>query len=347
MSSIGAIREITPLLPCRPAILSPGCSLRFTAQKTLTILSTPGGSSSPRCSFSTLFSKRSCSAFRPSSSCRLRPWISVIRSASSIPISHQMPARHAVQRLGIDLAADPVPLRARGDLLPDHHLAQPPEDVALQDRALVVAVLGQTLDLGALDGDRALVLLDAAAVEDADLDDRALHARRHLQGGVADVGGLLAEDGPQQLLLGRHRRLALGRDLADQDVARLHLGADIDDARLVEVAERLLADVRDVACDALRPELGVAGHHLELLDVDRGEHVVADDALRDEDRVLEVVAVPGHEGDEHVAAQRQLAQLGRRAVGDDVAGGDGVAHLHQRPLVDAGVLVRALELPAA
>ena len=57
-----------------------------------------------------------------------------------------------------------------------------------------------------------------------------------------------------------------------------------------------------------------------------------------------VVAVPRHERDEHVAAQRQLAELGRRAVGDDVAGSDQVAHLHQRTLVDAGVLVRALEL---
>ena len=36
------MRLITPLLPWRPAILSPGCSLRFTATKTLTILSTPG-----------------------------------------------------------------------------------------------------------------------------------------------------------------------------------------------------------------------------------------------------------------------------------------------------------------
>ncbi len=62
MSSIGTIVEITPLLPCRPAILSPGCSLRFTATKTLTIFMTPGGSSSPRCSFSTLFSKRRVSA---------------------------------------------------------------------------------------------------------------------------------------------------------------------------------------------------------------------------------------------------------------------------------------------
>ena len=51
-----------------------------------------------------------------------------------------------------------------------------------------------------------------------------------------DVAGLLAEDGVQQLLLGRELGLALGRDLADQDVARLDRGADADDAALVEVA---------------------------------------------------------------------------------------------------------------
>ena len=37
------------------------------------------------------------------------------------------------------------------------------------------------------------------------------------------------------------------------------------------------------------------------------------------DRVLEVVAAPRHEGDEHVAPERQLALVGARPVGDDVA----------------------------
>ena len=40
-----------------PAILSPTCSLRLIATKTLTILITPGGSSSPPLSFSILSSK--------------------------------------------------------------------------------------------------------------------------------------------------------------------------------------------------------------------------------------------------------------------------------------------------
>src|SRR6187200_2319531 len=54
----GTIWLITPLLPWRPAILSPGWIFRFTATKTLTIFITPGGSSSPRCSFSTLSMNR-------------------------------------------------------------------------------------------------------------------------------------------------------------------------------------------------------------------------------------------------------------------------------------------------
>ena len=159
--------------------------------------------------------------------------------------------------------------------LADEHLGEAGVDVAVEDRLLVVAVLGEALDLLALDRHGALVLLDAVAVEDAHLDDRAGDARRHAQRRVAHVGGLLAEDGAEQLLLRRHRALALRRDLADQDVAGLHLGADIDDAGLVEVLQRLFRDVRDVARDLLRPELGVARHHLEFLDVDRGEDVVA------------------------------------------------------------------------
>ena len=53
----------------------------------------------------------------------------------------------------------------------------------------------------------------------------------------------------------------------------MHFGTDVDDPGLVEVAQRFLADVGDVARDVFRPELGVAGHHLELVDVDRREHV--------------------------------------------------------------------------
>jgi hypothetical protein len=106
--------------------------------------------------------------------------------------------------------------------------------------------------------------------------------------------------------------LALRGDLADEDVAGLHLGADAHDARLVEVLEGLFADVGDVAGDLFLAELGVAGDALELLDVDRGEDVVLGDALGDEDRVLEVVALPRHERDEHVAPSASSPMSRRR-----------------------------------
>ena len=65
------------------------------------------------------------------------------------------------------------------------------------------------------------------------------------------------------------------------------------------------------------------------------------------DRVLEVVTLPGHERDEQVLAERELAVHRRRTVGEHVA----LLHLltggHDRLLVDAGALVRAAELGEA
>src|SRR3954469_2634008 len=209
---------------------------------------------------------------------------------------------------------------------------------------LVLDVLLQPADLVELDLLGPHVLLDALAGEDLDVDDRALDARRHLEAGVADIARLLAEDGPQQLLFGRELGLPLGRHLAHQDVAGLDRGADADDTALVEVLERRLRDVRDVAGDLFRPELGVAGLDLELLDVDGGVVVLPHQLLGDQDRVLEVVAAPGHEGDQHVAAERQLAQLGAGAVGQHVPLLDPLPLVGHRLLGDAGVLVGAAEL---
>ena len=89
MSSCGTIFDTTPLLPWRPAILSPGWILRFTATKTLTIFITPGGSSSPRCSFSTLSRKRLSSPFFASSYCfRIASTSAIVGSSSSANIHH-------------------------------------------------------------------------------------------------------------------------------------------------------------------------------------------------------------------------------------------------------------------
>ena len=74
--------------------------------------------------------------------------------------------------------------------------------------------------------------------------------------------------------------------------------------------EGFIAEVRDVARDFLRPELGVAGGDFKLINVDGGEDVLLHDLLTDEDGVLEVITVPGHERDEHVAAEGEFAVFG-------------------------------------
>ena len=187
-------------------------------------------------------------------------------------------------------------------------------------------------------------LVLVVAGEHPDADDLAVLAVRHLQRGVAHLARLLAEDRAEQALLRGQLRLALGRDLADQDVARLDLGADPDDAALVEVGQHLLGDVRDVPGDLLGAQLGVAGVDLVLLDVDRREHVVLHETLREDDRVLVVVALPRHDRHEQVLAQRHLAVLGARPVGEHLAHLDPRALVHDRLLVGAGALVAAAEL---
>ena len=117
-----------------------------------------------------------------------------------------------------------------------------------RDHALVAVAAGHLVARGdlALLGDRdAHHLVDArrqlgvrVALEDLDVDHLAALAVRHAQAGVLHLARLFTEDRPQQALLGGQLGLALRRDLADQDVARLDLGADADDPVLVEVAQR-------------------------------------------------------------------------------------------------------------
>src|SRR5690606_20784588 len=182
------------------------------------------------------------------------------------------------------------------------------------------------------------------AGEHANTDEPAVPTLAHPPRGVADLARLLTEDRAEQALLGGQLGLALRRDLADEDVAVADLGADADDATLVEVGEDLVGDVRDVAGDLLGTELGVASVDLVLLDVDRGEHVLLHEALRQDDRVLVVVAFPRHDRHEQVLAERHLTVLGAGAVGEDLAGLDALSFVHDRTLVRAGALVRTVEL---
>ena len=74
------------------------------------------------------------------------------------------------------------------------------------------------------------------------------------------------------------------------------------------------------------------------------EEIVLDQLLGHQDGVLEVVAPPRHECDQHVATQSQLTEIGARAIGEHVALFDPLTLLDDRLLADTGVLIRAPEL---
>src|SRR5690606_15444924 len=140
-------------------------------------------------------------------------------------------ALDAVDHFFSELRALLDALRRRRSGLSDKHLAQAVPGRTVEDVALVLAILLEAFDFLVLDRAGTVVDLDTVTVEDADFDDRAGNARRQTQRGIADVRSLFTEDGAKQLFFRRHRAFALRRDLADQDVARMHFRTDVDNAR--------------------------------------------------------------------------------------------------------------------
>src|SRR5262249_40897605 len=230
------------------------------------------------------------------------------------------------------------------ELFADQRAAQLAHGLLPDDADLLGLILLEALGFQGFDFLRAIVLGNSAPREHARVDHRTDHPRRDAQTGVAHLARLFAENRAQQLFFRGKLGLALGRDLADQDIARPHLRPDADDTAGVEALERFLADVGNVAGDFLGTELGITRDAFELLDMDRGKEVFLDHALGNEDRVIEVVTAPRHERDQHVAAEREFRQSGRGRLPQHAAGPD-LRTLHpDGSLVDAGVLVGALVL---
>jgi len=213
-------------------------------------------------------------------------------------------ARHA-QRVQDDVNRSPVfqegHILDRDNLRDDALVAVPPRHlVALGQLALLRHADAHHL----VNPCREVAVLFAG--EDLHIHHFATLAVRLAQRRILDLARLLAENGPQQLLLRAEFLLALRRDLAHQDVVGANFRADADDAGLVQVFERLFADVRDVVGDLFRAELGVARLDLVLFDVNRGELVLAHQLLADQQGVLVVPALPGQERGQHIVTQRQF-----------------------------------------
>ena len=113
---------------------------------------------------------------------------------------------------------------------------------------------------------------------------------------------------------------------------------------LVEVAQGFVGATWNLAGELFLTELGFANFDLEFFDVDRSQAVFAEQALVDDDCILKVAAVVGHEGHDHVLTQGQFALVGATTVGQDLTLGDLVALVDDGLLVEAGALVQAVEL---
>ena len=113
---------------------------------------------------------------------------------------------------------------------------------------------------------------------------------------------------------------------------------------LIQVGSGLLAYVRDVRCQLFNTALGVTYFEYILIDVQRCEYVFANDAFVDHNRILEVVALPWHEGHAHVLTQGQFAFVSRVPLDEDLAFLHRLAFLDHGLQVHAGSLVGALEL---
>src|SRR3990172_6518642 len=209
---------------------------------------------------------------------------------------------------------------------------------------LIVEVLLQHAHFFGLDRLGPLVFLHTLAGKDLHVHDDSFDAGWTTERCVPNIAGFLAEDGAQQLFLRGELSFTFGGHLAHQDVAGLHIGADPDDAGLVQIRQKPFGHIGNIASDLLRPELGVSSLGVELLDMDRSVSVRLDELLRHQDRVFEVVSAPRHEGDQNVPPQGQLPPVGTGPVGYHLSLFHFVPDLHDGNLVHTGILIGPLEL---
>src|SRR5690606_2983827 len=202
------------------------------------------------------------------------------------------------------------------------------EGRAFHDTVLVVQVLAILIQLGLFDFLGTLVFFHAIANEDLDVDDRSPSASRHTQRSILNVRSLLTEDRPQQLLFRGQLGFALRRYLTNQDVARAHFSTDVHHTGLIQLGQGTFTYVGNIRGDLFRPQLGITSDTGQFLNMNGGEAVFLYHPLGDQYRVLEVVAVPGHERDPHVLTQSQLTHVHRRTIRENIATTDGLTFFH-------------------
>ena len=162
---------------------------------------------------------------------------------------------------------------------------------------------------------------------------------------ILDIFASSAKDGMQQFFFRTQFALGLWRHLADEDVvSRVDFRPDLNHAIGVEISKCLFRHIRDIAGEFFASQFRLANFHFVFFQVDTREHVVTHQLFADDDRILEVVPVERHEGDETVSSQCQFALARGRTVGQNLTGFNFFAFADEGFLVQASSFVELVEL---
>ena len=112
--------------------------------------------------------------------------------------------------------------------------------------------------------------------ENFDIDNFAGFTVRNPQRSVSHFTGLLAKNRPQQTFFGRQFRLALWRDLTDQNIAGSNFSANSDNAAIIQIAQCFFSHIRNVPGDFFRPQFGITRVALIFFDVNRSKDIFFD-----------------------------------------------------------------------
>src|SRR3989344_1300886 len=158
----------------------------------------------------------------------------------------------------------------------------------------------------------------------------------HPFGSIFNISSFLAEERPEQALFGSKLALALRRNLADENVARTHLGANADDTIFGQVLELRLTYVRNIAGGHLRTKLGITNIDSELSDVDGCKLAFLHQALGNNDGVFIIGSGPAHECNKNILPDGHLTAIGRRGIGENHPLLNLLSQLDRRTLMKGG-----------
>ena len=133
---------------------------------------------------------------------------------------------------------------------------------------------------------------------------------------------------------------AFGRNFPNQDISWFHFRSHPNHTIVVKVAKSFLSGIWDITGDFLRSQFGVPGSDLEVLDMDGRVDVIFNHPFVNQDGIFEIIAIPGHERDQHVSTQGKFAGIGARPISQHLPNLYLVAFFHNGLLVEASACVR-------